>query len=245
MFSAREQDFGRVLVGVDEAGRGPVVGDMVVAAVAIPAVLENTLAEIGVRDSKELTPERRKAVYKRLLEAGVTAVIAYIPPWILDSYNLNDVETEYIGRVLRALSKLVTKLKPREVCVEVDEVKGRGEVIKRSAFAEFKLIEKVEVVVEPHADARYVAVATASIVAKVSRDLSLEPLRRLVGDFGSGYASDSRTREWITSTHATSPESPVFVRRSWNTLRNIAPYWYIEKRKRVSKVRTLLDYTKR
>ncbi|MEM1618640.1 MAG: ribonuclease HII [Desulfurococcaceae archaeon] len=234
----------KVLIGVDEAGRGPLIGDMVIVAVAIPQYMENTLLNEGVRDSKTLNPEKRRRLSYFLLGSDLLSVAVYVPPWRIDESNLNDVEARYIGKALGMLSRVLNKLQPSEVHVYVDEVKGRSEMIKKHVASMFRACERLNVRVEPDADAKYTAVSVASILAKVFRDSSLTPLRRIFGDFGSGYASDSRTISWVSSYYASRREPPVFIRRTWRTLRNIAPDWYTSKR-RTSGYRTLLDYVKR
>ncbi|MEM4101705.1 MAG: ribonuclease HII [Desulfurococcaceae archaeon] len=234
----------KILIGVDEAGRGPLIGDMVIVAVAIPQYMENTLLNEGVRDSKTLNPEKRRRLSHFLLGSDLLSVAVYVPPWRIDESNLNDVEARYIGKALGMLSRVLNKLQPSEVHVYVDEVKGRSEMIKKHVASMLRSCERLIVRVEPEADAKYTAVSVASILAKVFRDSSLTPLRRIFGDFGSGYASDSRTISWVSSYYASRREPPVFIRRTWRTLRDIAPDWYTSKR-RTSGYRTLLDYAKR
>lgn len=234
----------RFVIGVDEAGRGPVVGDMVIASVALSEDQLSSLVDLGVRDSKELDSRTRLSLYSGVISKDVVVVVFYIPPWILDERNINDVEVTYIEKAFKILSAFLRRATICAVRLEVDEVKGRCNAIRSSAQAFLGFAKDVNVVVEPGADSRYPAVSAASIIAKVSRDRSLEALKKLVGDFGSGYASDSRTVEWIKSSYARYTEPPVFLRRSWSTLKNIAPRWYREKRRRKTATRTLLDYAK-
>lgn len=238
------QSYERILVGVDEAGRGPIVGDMVIVAAVIPQSAENVLAKIGVKDSKSLDPKKRRSLAYSLVKTGILVVMAYVPPWEIDQSNINDVEAKYIGKMLGILSRILRRIEACEVQVYVDEVKGRGEFIRMEASRVFEFVEKLNVKVEPEADVKYSVVSAASILAKVSRDISLKPLRRIFGDLGSGYSSDLKTRCWISSYYAKYTRPPAFIRKTWSTLRNIAPSWYTSKKK-TGKHKTILDYAKR
>jgi len=79
-----------------------------------------------------------------------------------------------------------------------------------------------------HADEEFIEVSAASIVAKVVRDSVIGELKRNYGNFGSGYPSDERTLSWIAEM-AREGELPWFVRRSWFTIKRIAPHYHVEK----------------
>lgn len=230
------------IIGVDEAGRGPVIGDMVIVAAAYPRSLEPKLVELGVRNSKKLSPSSREHVLKSILGTGVLLVVAYVPPWILDSENLNDAEARYILKALELCAKILRSRGVRELEVYVDEVLGRSMAIEEQAKRALGFAEHVVVRVEKDADEKYPAVSMASIAAKVSRDRALKLLKKLAGDFGSGYPSDPATRNWIRAVHEKLAKPPPFVRKTWSTLKTIAPKWYIVKGK--GKQRSLLDFAK-
>jgi ribonuclease HII len=233
-----------LLVGVDEAGRGPVVGDMVVSLAAIPRELEDLLREAGVRDSKLLEKAERRRAYEASLAAGAFIVLVYAPPWLIDEENLNSIEEECAKKALTVASRVLKKLGPAAVRVYIDEVKGRAERLADYAKKAFSYAQ-TSVVVEPNADAKYVATSLASIAAKVSRDASIEPLKKLFGDLGSGYPSDPETRQWIQRIYNHLQEPPPFIRASWSTLRDLAPRWYRAGKGRRRGARSLLDYVKR
>ncbi len=229
-------------IGIDEAGRGPLIGDMVVAGVmGTPSIFEK-LALLGVRDSKLLSSSERLRLYKTIIELGVFTVLVYIPPYILDKENLNSIEEKAIIRIFNVLSHIVNR-EASEVHVFIDEVKGRCESIERSLREIFKQA-RVYFTMEPHADTKYTVVAAASIIAKVSRDLNLVVLRRVFGDFGSGYITDPATKNWILEYYNSHVTPPLFIRRSWRVLREIAPLWYITKKRKISG-KSLLEYTKK
>ncbi len=228
-------------IGVDEAGRGPLIGDMIVAGVvASPDVFER-LALLGVRDSKLLKPEERLQLYRAITSENIISVLVYIPPHILDRENLNTLEELAILRILGTIALLIKK-RASEVHIFIDEIKGRRESIERKLREIFEC--PAYLTMEPHADAKYPPVATASIVAKTTRDLNLVVLRRVFGDFGSGYSADPITRNWILEYYYSHTTPPLFIRRSWRVLRELAPLWYVAKR-HVKRDKSLLEFTKK
>ena len=230
-------------VGIDEAGRGPLIGDMVVAGVLASPEALGKLVERGLKDSKQLSPAKRYDLYKSALSLGVVAVAVYVPPWRIERENLNDIEVKSIEWILRTMKPLLAE-EVRELRVYVDEIKGRASVLAalvKKVFAEYN----VGFTMEAGADSKYPAVALASVVAKVSRDASLLALKECVGDFGSGYVTDSRTRTWVQENSAQCTSPPVFIRANWGTLKKMAPAWYrCKKAKGTRKQRSLLDYLK-
>jgi len=230
-----------VLIGVDEAGRGPLLGDLVIAAVAVESSDAELLAELGVRDSKELTPEKRAALVKRIASTALAVHTRYIPPALVDKHNLNKLVASNMAEAVVVVAKILRNtLGEFTARVYVDEVKGFENYIKNRILAATGL-RSIEVVVEPGADKKYVAVSAASIVAKVARDSNLAVYRRFYGDFGSGYPSDPRTRAWVVEAYKTYRDPPLMVRRSWKTLASIAPEWYRDLKRGVS----ILDFIKK
>lgn len=216
----------RLVAGCDEAGRGPVVGDMFVAMVVLP---EDSLPELhtaGVRDSKRLSPGRREELLPTILSAAEVVAVARVPPSSIDSGNLNRLFTDAVCRLARRIVSL--GYTPSVLYVDAA---GREDVV--SYRISRCLPPEVRVVAEHEADSRYIPVAAASIVAKVLRDWHIESLKRLYGDMGSGYPSDPRTRAWLESYLREHGELPPIVRRSWATVRRLLG----EKGRR-----TLLDY---
>jgi ribonuclease HII len=204
---------GELVVGVDEAGRGSLVGDMFVAAVAVGRDRVHLLPALGVRDSKSLSRERRALLAPRILEVADAVVVCRVVPEEIDRENLNDLEVEAIERIAR-------QLKARDLAVGevvVDEVAGRARDIE---VAIHRYYPEARVAVVPRADRDYPAVAAASIVAKFLRDKHVELLGRVYGEIGSGYPSDPRTLEWLRRVKS-SGKLPSCVRRSWRTVSKV------------------------
>lgn len=229
-------------VGVDEAGRGCLVGDMIVAGVMVADRIVRDLVDAGVAESKQLTPDQRVTYHRLVLKKKPLVIEVFVPPWRIDKENLNKLEVEAISWILRTIQLIMSNVHDGDVEVYIDEVKGRAtqleSIVRRLFGSKLRTLR-----VESDADAKYAPVAIASIFAKVTRDQSLEYLRKLVGDFGSGYPSDPRLEEWIKSIRPRLSKPPRFIRRSWSNLKEIAPEWFKEKKRGV--VRSLLEFAKR
>jgi ribonuclease H2 subunit A len=209
--SSIEDASGEVVIGVDEAGRGPVVGYMVYAALVIPAEKSE---DLPFKDSKELTAEQRESHFSYINDLGLGyAYFCAHPSFISDEMisgrqNLNEIALHSIHRVLDdAVGK---SRNVRSVYVDA---------LGNCAKLEDALRERLgcEVVVSEKADSRYKAVSGASIVAKVMRD---RLLREFEGDFGSGYPSDPSTVRWLKRNINRVFGFPECVRHSWSTVQS-------------------------
>ncbi|WP_290596365.1 MULTISPECIES: ribonuclease HII [unclassified Archaeoglobus] len=194
--------------GVDEAGKGCVIGPLVVAGVACNC--EERLGEIGVKDSKRLSHRRREELAAEIRKMGKVEVIK-VQPEKLDEM----MRYKTINEILReCYASIIRKLSPEVAYVDSPDV------IPERLSRELEKMTSVKVVAEHKADEKYPLVAAASIIAKVEREKEIEELKEKLGDFGSGYASDPRTREvlrgWITKG-----KLPSCVRRRWKTISNL------------------------
>jgi len=199
------------VLGIDEAGRGPVIGPLVVAGVMVPERKFSILRKMGIRDSKKLTPERRKFLARKIRRISrvftVKISASDIDRMREKGFNLNEIEKI-------AIKRIIAEAQPDSVIIDSVDVKPErlAEEI-RSHFGD------VEVKAEHGADAKYYPVAAASIIAKVERDLEIEKIQkrnRKLGEIGSGYPSDPRTRAFLESFSY--DELPDFVRKSWATV---------------------------
>lgn len=205
-----------VIGGVDEAGRGPVIGPLVVAGVAILRDKEGLLRG-HVRDSKALSPARRRGLFPLIKKLSEKVVVEVVPPEVVDHWilsykgGLNLLEVEIFSRV-------ISKLEADIVYIDSCDVKPE----RLSSRIRSKLGRKApRIVCETKADVKYPVVSAASVVAKVIRDREIERIRREYGDIGSGYPSDRRTIEFIRSYYEESGELPPIVRRSYKTIKRI------------------------
>jgi ribonuclease HII len=198
--------------GVDEAGRGPVIGPLVVAGVATDD--EASIRELGVKDSKLLSPIRREGLAIRIKERA-EVVVKLIQPWEIDrlreTLTLNEVECKTFADVIASMDPDVAYVD----AVDVDEARFATDISNH-------LEKKVEIVSEHKADAKYPIVSAASIVAKVRRDMEIENIKIELGyDLGSGYPSDPKTIDAIKRMIDRGKISK-YVRRSWDTFKRLS-----------------------
>ena len=202
------------VAGVDEAGRGPLLGPMVIAIASISREKEELLVRMGVRDSKALTPSRRRA-----LRALLERVLDYYAVRVVEPAEVDEAVSK--GQLNLLEARIIAELVRRaasEVELEVVYVDSPDPVSERFERLLTSLIgEGVRVVAENGADAKYVVVGAASIIAKTERDRIVEELKRKYGDFGSGYPSDPKTREFAERWLREHGEPPPFARKSWST----------------------------
>ena len=198
------------ILGVDEAGRGSVLGPMVIAGVIVPEKMEKVLERMGVKDSKRLTPNRRTILSRKLrkmFEYEIVVISALeIDQMRADGINLNDIEKN-------AMRDLIIKLNPEKAIVDAVDVKAER--------FQNNLCEStgVNVIAEHKADDKYIEVSAASIIAKAERDAQIAEINKdfiKMGGIGSGYPSDPTTKEFLSNY--TYDEMPEFVRRSWATV---------------------------
>lgn len=205
-----------LLMGLDEAGRGAVLGPLVVGGFVARTSDVARLRGLGVRDSKVLTPAQRQAVYRALSKVG-RPVSTHLPPTLIDAYvrhkALNELEARAFGRLARRAGV-------RQIFVDAcDPVASRfGAAVRRWAGGE------VAVDARHHADRDLPIVGAASIVAKVRRDRAMVRLAGLLGtDPGSGYPSDPRTQAFVRATLGNGVNPPDWMRASWATVERLKP----------------------
>ena len=197
------------IAGIDEAGKGPVIGPLVVCGVLCEEKEVEALKKLGVKDSKKLSPERRREIAEKLKRLVKYEVIVISPQELnskMERMTLNEILKE-------VCAKIISKLNPDVVFVDSFDVKPER------LENELKQLTGKEVIAM-HEGEREVIVAAASIIAKCLRDEMIEELKRKYGDFGSGYASDEKTRRWLED-QIKKGEIPEIVRKKWKTVEKI------------------------
>jgi ribonuclease HII len=207
-----------ILGGVDEAGRGCVLGPLVVAGVSASREALRKLKQLGVRDSKKLSARQREILYPEILDVADRVCWAGITPGEIDAvvlYGKKLRKLNYLEAVYFA--KVIDRLGAQRVTVDASDVIPRrfGHDITRNMQADCR------VVAVHKADRDFPVVSAASIVAKVERDRLVEALREEHGDFGSGYPSDPTTRSFFSDWLRRGDPLPDYVRKSWKTWANI------------------------
>jgi len=201
-----------VIVGVDEAGRGPVIGPLVVAGVAVES--DVPLRQMNCRDSKKLSPEKREALAPEIEKVSQFEVVV-IPAEQIDvmraEMSLNDFEAKLFAEV-------IAKLRPETAYVDaadVDEIEFKRSVRRELAF-------DVEIVSQHNADELFPVVSAASILAKVCRDREMRSIEESIGmTIGSGYPSDPDTIAFLEKWIREKGSLPPHTRASWDTARRL------------------------
>jgi len=204
--------------GVDDAGRGPVIGPLVIAGVIIEEEKLDKLKMLGVKDSKQLVASARTRLSKEI-------------PSVVDDYHVVELGAEELDRIVnrapkfqrlnlleaKAMAQVIEKLRPE--LAYVDSSDTRTERFKNNILDCLSFTPRI--VSEHKADINYPVVSAASIMAKVHRDSRIEEIKEEYGEIGSGYAHDALTVKFLRDYYSDHGDFPPIVRRSWKTLRNI------------------------
>ncbi len=204
-----------LIAGIDEAGRGPCFGPMTITIAVADKEAEKELKLMGVKDSKMLLPNKRKALIEGIKKQLIEEKTRIIKPLELNDlmaqHSLNEIEAQVISQLINELEN-----KPQTIYVDSpDAVKGAFE--KRIRKYLNKENQKIKIVAENKADSNYVIVGAASIIAKVTRDEEIEQLSKKFGDFGSGYPSDPKTKKYLKEYVEKHKKLPPFSRIFWST----------------------------
>jgi ribonuclease HII len=208
----------RIIGGVDDAGRGCIIGPLVLAGVSVEESKIGKLIEIGVRDSKTLSPASRAKLYPLIKDLAYKVVSIKVPPEEVDKYvarrkkfvRLNLLEAE-------AAAKVIDELEADLVYVDASDTDP--ERFKKNIVALLK--RSIKVISEHDADKTYPIVSAASIIAKVERDAEIAKLRERYGDLGSGYPADPTTIAFLRDWLAKHGEIPPFARKTWKTWKRL------------------------
>ncbi|MFH1506789.1 MAG: ribonuclease HII [archaeon] len=201
-----------IVAGVEEAGRGPVIGPLVMAIAAIDEKMIFRLKALGVKDSKLLTPARRRSLFEEVKNLCDHKIIKVSPKQIDNELadpnsNLNWLEAKIGARLINAVpaDKVIIDCPSNNLEAYCDYVKKRVKV-------------DAEVICEHKADVNHIIVGAASILAKVVRDNEIEKLKKKYDiEFGSGYPSDPKTVAFLDENY----KKYDFFRKSWDTWKNI------------------------
>ena len=203
--------------GIDEAGRGPMIGPMVICGVLIDSKKLPELKQTGARDSKTLSHSQRLKLKEKIERVASKIVIRSVSAADIDRLRkrttLNEIEVVEFASIVKAL-------KPQMVYVDAADVKAVrfGEKIGKLSG----LVSKGVVVISEHkADSKYPIVSAASIIAKVERDRVISEYHKKYGDFGSGYPSDPKTVNFVKNLVRNNMALPPIIRKSWESVRKI------------------------
>lgn len=191
--------------GVDEAGKGPVLGSMFAAAVRAP---RNVLPD-GIDDSKRLSERRRETLAERLrADDRIEIGLAEITVDRIDAGNMNDLT------VVAHVEAAAAVVAPGDIG-HCDA--GDVDATRFATRVESRIETPVTIDATHGADESDALVGAASILAKSEREAHVAALGERIGDFGSGYPSDPNTREFLRTYFEEQAAFPPGTRRSWST----------------------------
>ncbi len=207
-----------LICGIDEAGRGPVIGSMFIAGVVIEEKDSEKFSKIGLKDSKKLSDSKRRELEKELKTVCKNFFVEEITAKKIDELrqimSLNVIE-------LRGFAKIIEELKPDKAILDLPEPDGErfSKKIKKLLPEE---MQSIEIVAEHSADENYPVVSAASILAKNAREDHVEELKQKYGvDIGSGYPHDKPTVNFLKKYFEENRKMPEEARESWSTVKRI------------------------
>jgi len=199
------------VLGIDEAGRGPVIGPMVVAGAMIEEGKEKSLGD--VKDSK-LVSQKNRIILERHLKKQVKYKVLVVEPEIIDAavlsgeLNLNWLEAH-------KQAEIINELKPDKAIIDCPSINCKA----YEAYLKKLIKIPIQLIVEHKADANYPVCSAASILAKTEREKQVGDLKRKYGNTGSGYPADPTTKEFVKNNWDKYPE---IFRKSWSTYKRYA-----------------------
>ncbi len=203
-----------LVAGVDDAGRGSLIGPLIIAGVMMRAEDLPKLAEIGVRDSKILSPQNRERLALEIKRIAKKYSLVKLSPREIDRVVERGRKLHKLNRLeAQAMAKIIETLKPDMAYVDASDVleeRFKEHILENLSF-------QVEIISEHKADKKYPIVSAASIIAKVERDKEIKELKKVYGDFGCGYPTDRKTVDFLKQCLKKFGEYPDFIRKSWKT----------------------------
>lgn len=200
------------IAGIDDAGRGPVIGPLVMAGVLIKAENEAQLKAIGVKDSKMLTAAQRERMYDQIISTVEGYSIKIASPYEVDEavkdHNLNILEAQ-------KTIEIINELKPDIAIIDCPD----NNIQKFKEFIENLKSVPCKIQPEHKADVNHAVVSAASILAKVTRDREVEKIQKMIPyPIGSGYPADPVTKAFLEKYHDVYPD---IFRKSWEPFKKV------------------------
>ncbi|MFH0831547.1 MAG: ribonuclease HII [archaeon] len=207
----------KLILGIDDAGRGPVIGPMVLAGAIIDKKDEKKLKLLGVKDSKQVSASKREILIEEIKKTAIDWKVEIITPAEIDGrsgagLNLNQLEAVKAAAIVNNLNNGKESMDVVVDCPSNNIPKWQ-EYLLQHINNKKNLVFKIE----HKADINHVACSAASIIAKVTRDSEIEKIKKNLGvDFGSGYPSDPVTIKFLHE-HGKKYRKEGIFRETWQT----------------------------
>jgi len=226
-----------MICGIDESGRGAVIGPLVICAVCTDEEYVKKIGSIVTSDREVRDDSVRKLIYLRtrkfLKVIEYVVVDAPVIDYFVSQGLLNEMLASYMTL---AIANVVTQGYMPWI-VKIDSPIKKWSIFKKAILDYFNALEipipKQNIFVKAGLDEEDPIVALAGVLAKLKRDTIVQQLKKKYGDFGSGYPSDVRTRSWLRKLIEQGKELPPIVRKTWTTVENIVKE--IDKLKQLNK----------
>ena len=212
----------KIVVGADEAGRGLIIGPMVIGVCAIDEDIEKKFKAFGIKDSKKYTSPRKLHEHADYIKKNSLAwELITISAKTLNNYHKNNLtmdqaEADAFYKAITTISKKIGKITE----YQLDNFQAR-ERLKQLVRNDMKL-RTINVVIIPKADSKYISVGAGSILARDQSLKELAKIRDKYGDFGSGSTSDTKTRTWLKNYYLENRSwSNDIIRTYWTTIENL------------------------
>ena len=200
---------------IDEAGRGPIIGPMVMAGVLVDHDETASLKSIGVKDSKLLSQKKRLELYEKIVSiVKKHKILPLSPEKIDDALNSDNMNLNWLEA--RSSAEIINALKPARIVIDSP---SHNTTHYRNYLVDLLDNKEVSAVVENKADLNHVECAAASILAKVAREKEIEKIKKRVGNFGSGYMSDPKTARFLEKNYNKYPD---IFRKTWAPYKKIS-----------------------
>jgi ribonuclease HII len=192
---------------------------MVLAGISIDSKDSKKLKAIGVKDSKELSPEKREELYKELERVAKDIIIVKVSACKISSFKAKGINLDKLEAM--KVADIISMINAEKIYV--DSIEQNCEKFEKMIKDFLPKEKNVKLVVRNYLDESIPVVSAASIVAKVERDKEIEEIKKKVNfDFGVGYSHDERTRIFIEKILQTEDEPPSYLRIHWETVQDIA-----------------------
>ncbi|MDP4039563.1 MAG: ribonuclease HII [Candidatus Pacearchaeota archaeon] len=211
-----------LILGIDDAGRGPLIGPMILAGVLVTKTQEEKIKKAGAKDSKLLPHTERISLSELIKENSISHKILETSAHEIDNSlssgtNLNTLEALKSAEIINALNTKKDKIIVIVDCPSTNLLAWKNTLI---SFIEHK--ENLKIKCEHKADFNHPSVSAASILAKVKREEAVSVLKKQYGNIGSGYPSDPITIKFLKENGEKYKDSGIF-RKSWSTWKKIFP----------------------
>lgn len=207
--------------GIDDAGRGPVIGPMILAGCVIDERHEDFLRDLGVKDSKLISQKKRVELEKEIKRIAHSFSIRVVSADTITETNqagllLNELEASMAAEIINEINILEDQIHTVLDCPSPNLDKW-----KQFLESKIKKIDNLIISCEHRADFNHISVGCASILAKCERERQMEKLREIYPDIGSGYASDKVTTKFVETYFKEHADKGIF-RKNWGTYKRFS-----------------------